>query len=44
MEINSITPFLAMAVPLAGVALIYAASNNPNVREGCSLEIGRAHV
>jgi len=37
MEINSITPFLAMAVPLAGVALIYAARNNPNVREGCSL-------
>jgi len=37
MEINSFAPFLAMAVPLVGVALIYAARNNPNVREGCSL-------
>lgn len=37
MEINSFSPFLAMAVPLVGVALIYAARNSPNVREGCSL-------
>ncbi|MGH3087213.1 MAG: monovalent cation/H+ antiporter subunit D family protein [Rubrobacteraceae bacterium] len=37
MEINSITPFLAMAIPLVGVALIYATRNTPNLREGCSL-------
>ncbi len=37
MEINSITPFLAMAIPLVGVALIYATRNTPNLREACSL-------
>ncbi len=37
MEIQSITPFLAMAVALVGAALIAATRKNPNLREGCSL-------
>ncbi len=37
MEIESISPFLAVAIPLVGVALIAATRKNPNLREGCSL-------
>ncbi|MDC4223849.1 MAG: monovalent cation/H+ antiporter subunit D family protein [Candidatus Manganitrophus sp.] len=36
-EIESIKPFLAVFVSLAGAALIVATRRNPNVREGCSL-------
>jgi multicomponent Na+:H+ antiporter subunit D len=36
-EIESIKPFLAVFVSLAGAALIVATRKNPNVREGCSL-------
>ena len=37
MEIQSITPVLAMAASLLGVVLIVATRKNPNVREACSL-------
>ena len=37
MEIESISPFLAMAAPLVGAALIVATRKTPNLREGCSL-------
>ncbi len=37
MEIESISPFLAMAIPLVGTALIVATRKTPNLREGCSL-------
>ena len=37
MEIQSITPVLAMAASLLGVVLIVATGKTPNVREACSL-------
>lgn len=37
MEIESIKPFLAVAVSLVGAALIVAARRSPNIREGCSV-------
>ena len=37
MEIESIRPFLALAVSLIGAALIVATRKDPNVREGVSL-------
>lgn len=37
MEIESITPFLAVAVSLLGAALIVATRRSPNIREGCSV-------
>ncbi len=37
MEIESIRPFLAVAVSLLGVAFIVATRKSPNIREGCSL-------
>lgn len=36
-DIESIKPFLAVAVSLLGAALIIMTRRNPNVREGCSL-------
>ena len=40
MEIESITPFLALAVALVGAALIGVTRKYPNLREGCSLGAG----
>jgi len=37
MEIESIKPFLAVAVSLLGAALILVTRRWPNIREGCSL-------
>jgi len=37
MEIESIKPFLAVAVSLLGAALILVTRRSPNIREGCSL-------
>ncbi len=37
MQIESITPFLAMTAALAGAALIGLTRKSPNLREGCSL-------
>ena len=37
MEIESIKPFLAVAVSLVGAALIVVTGRSPNIREGCSL-------
>ena len=37
MEIDSIKPFLAVAVSLVGAALILVTRRSPNIREGCSL-------
>ena len=37
MQTESIAPFLAMAVALAGAALVVATRRAPNLREGCSL-------
>lgn len=37
MEIESITPFLAVAVSLLGAALIVATRRSPNIREACSV-------
>lgn len=37
MEIESIKPFLAVAVSLLGAVLIVATRRSPNIREGCSL-------
>ena len=37
MEIESIKPFLAVAVSLVGAALILVTRRSPNIREGCSL-------
>ncbi len=40
MEIESITPWLAVAVSLLGAVLIVATRKHPNIREGCSLGAG----
>jgi len=40
MEIESITPFLAMAAALVGAALVGVTRGTPNLREGCSLGAG----
>lgn len=40
MEIESITPFLAVAVSLLAAALIAVTRKLPNVREGCSVTAG----
>lgn len=37
MEIESIKPFLAVAVALLGAVLIAATRGSPNIRDGCSL-------
>ncbi len=37
MEIESIKPFLAVAVSLVGAVLIVVTRKSPNIREGCSL-------
>ncbi|TKS57839.1 MAG: cation:proton antiporter [Nitrospira sp.] len=37
MEIESIKPFLAVAVSLLGAALIVVTRRSPNIREGCSV-------
>ena len=37
MEIESIRPFLAIAISLIGAALIVVTRKNPNIREACSL-------
>ena len=37
MEIESIRPFLAVAVTLLGAVLIVATRSSPNIRDGCSL-------
>ena len=37
MQIESISPILAVAVPLLGGALIVATRRSPNIREGCGL-------
>lgn len=37
MEIESITPFLAVAVSILGAALIVVTRRWPNIREGCSV-------
>ncbi|HLF85468.1 MAG TPA: monovalent cation/H+ antiporter subunit D family protein, partial [Nitrospiria bacterium] len=37
MEIESIRPFLAIAVSLIGAALIVATRKSPNIREACSV-------
>jgi multicomponent Na+:H+ antiporter subunit D len=37
MEIDSIKPFLAVAVSLVGAAVILGTRRSPNIREGCSL-------
>ena len=36
-DVESIKPFLAVAVSLLGAAFIVATRKNPNIREGCSL-------
>lgn len=42
MEIESITPVLAVAVSLLGAALIVVTRRSPNIREGCSVAAGIA--
>jgi multicomponent Na+:H+ antiporter subunit D len=37
MQIESISPFLAVAISLLGAAFIVATRRSPNIREGCSL-------
>jgi multicomponent Na+:H+ antiporter subunit D len=37
MEIESVKPFLTVAVPLLGAALSLVTRRSPNIREGCSL-------